>query len=423
MTTLMWPSPDGSRNTVSIAGRSYSSTPGTSISVQNFDISIMEANGWTRVALSGSQSSSGNINIPYLYNFNPVNLPYLRRAVARVQSGAANGVILCLGDSTTCGLGAGSGVLSPGVTAKNWPTKLAQLLTSIGITANANSFFGDHNTTGIGGTLGDYDPRISFGAGWTVLGSGFGNALGGQPFYFNGSPVGVNFTPGVPTDTVVTHSMPYSGMGTLLVKNGATIIGTHALPTSGTAMVAYSDAAVLGSNTYTWIPNNTTNVWFAGALCYNSAVKELSIINAGICSITTAAYNTALHGYSPINHIAFLAPDCTIINMGINDWTGATSLTTFLSSYQALITAAAASGDVILVIPAPSQNTVLGQQAYVNAIYALAKTNNLPVVDLFAKWTSYEVSNPLGYYANYLHPNALGYSDEARALTYLFQNL
>ena len=42
------PPAQGSCNTITFAGRTYSSTPGAPINVPDFDVSILEANGWTR---------------------------------------------------------------------------------------------------------------------------------------------------------------------------------------------------------------------------------------------------------------------------------------------------------------------------------------------------------------------------------------
>ena len=43
----MWPQNQGLRNSISFSGRAYSSIPGGSIPVQDFNIAILQANGWT----------------------------------------------------------------------------------------------------------------------------------------------------------------------------------------------------------------------------------------------------------------------------------------------------------------------------------------------------------------------------------------
>ncbi|MFZ0506585.1 MAG: hypothetical protein WAM29_00400 [Methylocella sp.] len=46
----MWPQNQGFRNSVSFDGRTYSSVPGVSIPVPDFDMAVLEANGWTTYA-------------------------------------------------------------------------------------------------------------------------------------------------------------------------------------------------------------------------------------------------------------------------------------------------------------------------------------------------------------------------------------
>lgn len=47
MTQLLMPPNDGSRNSVTIFGRLYRSTPGAPIAAPDFDAPTLEANGWT----------------------------------------------------------------------------------------------------------------------------------------------------------------------------------------------------------------------------------------------------------------------------------------------------------------------------------------------------------------------------------------
>ncbi len=43
----MWPQNQGLRNSISFDGRTYSSNPGVSIPVPDFDVAVLQANGWT----------------------------------------------------------------------------------------------------------------------------------------------------------------------------------------------------------------------------------------------------------------------------------------------------------------------------------------------------------------------------------------
>ena len=52
----MWPPANGAENTISFDGRTYSSTPGNSIQVQDFDVPVLQANGWTTFATAAGQN-------------------------------------------------------------------------------------------------------------------------------------------------------------------------------------------------------------------------------------------------------------------------------------------------------------------------------------------------------------------------------
>jgi hypothetical protein len=59
------------------------------------------------------------------------------------------------------------------------------------------------------------------------------------------------------------------------------------------------------------------------------------------------------------------------------------------------------------------------QQQYITAMYQLAITNQIPIIDLFDRWGSYERANiaPFLFYGHILHPNGPGYSDFAQAIS------
>lgn len=90
---------------------------------------------------------------------------------------------------------------------------------------------------------------------------------------------------------------------------------------------------------------------------------------------------------------------------------------------QSIITAAKASGDVILVTDAPaaaSEAPLAQQQEYVNALSSLAQSNNVNLVNLYQLWGSYTQANANGWMANTVHPNATGYAQiAADVLPYL----
>ena len=85
---------------------------------------------------------------------------------------------------------------------------------------------------------------------------------------------------------------------------------------------------------------------------------------------------------------------------------------------QTLITAAKASGDVILMSGVPSSTTQASQaaqQSFVTALQNLAVSNSVPMLDIWTSWYGasggWTSNNALGEMYDTLHPNGRGYPD------------
>ena len=83
-----------------------------------------------------------------------------------------------------------------------------------------------------------------------------------------------------------------------------------------------------------------------------------------------------------------VAPDLTIISIGVNDAFGSIAATTLQSNVQAMITAAKASGDVLLLGCPPLQNTTANGfvQAYEPVYAGLAATNNCAFLSSYGRF-------------------------------------
>jgi lysophospholipase L1-like esterase len=73
------------------------------------------------------------------------------------------------------------------------------------------------------------------------------------------------------------------------------------------------------------------------------------------------------------------------------------------------------------VIRCPSTSGRVGVEfldftALNQAKYELAISNDIPLIDIFGRFTSYAVSNPLGLYNDSAHPSAAGYADKGAAI-------
>lgn len=99
----------------------------------------------------------------------------------------------------------------------------------------------------------------------------------------------------------------------------------------------------------------------------------------------------------------------------INDATSGTAVATYKAQMQAAVTAAKSNGaSVVLVTSAPS--AAADVTLYTKALYELADSNDLPLVDLQDLIGGQPAANALGLYNDPTHPNAAGNGLIARAI-------
>jgi lysophospholipase L1-like esterase len=124
----------------------------------------------------------------------------------------------------------------------------------------------------------------------------------------------------------------------------------------------------------------------------------------------------------PVSAIPILGAALLVINLGINDWETGIPPATTAANIQALITAQKnAGGDVIICMPTPTGGTAspATQATYLPFLIALANSNNIPLINWTARYTSWAVQNARGWMYDSLHPNALLYNDEGQFLAQL----
>lgn len=359
---------------------------------------------------------------PNTYNYSPLNLPKWRTALGRVKSGNGNARILCLGDSTSFGYGS-NGSSSGNLKAMSYPTQLAGLFNAVGINAHWNSFLG--NQFGTGNACNSLnDSRLTFGSGWSYLNNS--PTIGGYLFSVSASASGaLSFAPTVNVDTFVVYYLRGNegssarGKFQMDINGGTpTVVDTD---TGSDQIVSATITGTLGSNTLNLHWNANGNVYIIGVEAYDSSKKWVSIVNAGWPNAKSGdVAGTNNPGWAPLYGISMVPPDLTLLNIGINDQNNAIAISTFSANVQAIITAAQASGDVVLVTYNQSNPGTYAsastQSAYIAALYQLAAANNLVLIDTYARWVSYSSSNALGLNFDGLHPNGLGYADIARSI-------
>lgn len=371
----------------------------------------------------GGGSSSGALTptqMAALNNSTALLLPKWRTAVAGVKSGQNNGKLLALGDSTTFGTGSNnsnSGNLRP----QSYPTQLAAMLSSSGISAFSNSFSGD-GASGESTLFNDF--RVTRGS-WIQNTGNY--TLGGSLFVATNNSLGpFQYLPIYPVDTFVVYYPTLVSGGALfsIDINGSGSIAIN--PNTGVSGVASQViSAPLGINTINITWTSGTQAFFGTIRAYNSAQSCVDIINAGWPGATSTNLSLNNSNYAPLPTIGVLAPDLTILNCGINEWLTGSSVATYTTNTQAIITECRLSGDVIIVTPNPTASSttpVATQQPFINAMYALAISNNIPLVDVWSRLSPQANYTSLYWTGNALHPNMKGYADISQAIFNIIGN-
>lgn len=342
------------------------------------------------------------------------NLMTWRKAVASVRQGDANATVLCIGDSTTAGYGAG-GTGWSGAKARATPKVLADILTAAGIRAGVASFIGSQNVGDA--NLATYDPRLSFGAGWSEFAAQL--ALGGRLLQNSTTTNPIAFTPAGQFDKIDVWYNTYPGLGSFTVN----VDGSATLATidqnGGADLKKTTLTTTLGTHTVN-LARASGLAFIFGVVAYNSAEKEVSILNAGSSGSTSSDLVAAGDPYQYFPAISKIAPALSIINIGVNDWDIGAPVDTYSSNVQSLVTQCKLSGDVVLVVPPPSATAAASadtQSQFRAALKSLGAANNVPVVDLSSRWTSQASALAHGFYVDDLHPAGVGYADIASAIS------
>jgi lysophospholipase L1-like esterase len=351
------------------------------------------------------------------FNVNSANMSKWRAAVAKVRAGTARGRILFVGDSTTMGAGAGtSGTANlNGAYPKSWPADLAKLMNSAIPTSYNSLWSGLSSASASGITYPNLDTRVTFGANWS---------LGAVSLfsYTTGAANNLAFTPPGQIDTVIVYMVQNGGTGTATFNvDGGASLGT--ITSAGvTSIVSYTATVTKGAHTINIVPNNNGSFFIQGIIAYDSTTPGVDFVQAGQYGATAANWNNNGSPWNPGAYFASAQPNLSIICLTINDSNlGIANLPTYITNMQTVITLALAQGGDVLLMVGPPSNTTQATDgtldAYISALRSLAVSNNLPMLDLKARWVSYAVTNPLMPYFDNLHPGAVGYQDEALAVS------
>lgn len=364
--------------------------------------------------------------VGHLYNYSPSNTRRIRAAIAKVRAGAASGYIACLGDSNTRGAGSGSGGGGSGSMQgyNGWPVQLAALLTSSGVKAQCENFFG---AGGVGGSYPTYDDRISISGSGISQPNGSGLvSVGG--WMFNATAAGtLTFTTKTACTVCDIYYFGSSGSGSLSwqVDGGSATTFSCAQSTSKVYKLTISlGSPATHSIALSWISGST---WIIGMDCYDATTPLLHVWNWGWHGSTTAHWTnqyagsttTSTNQWLPQNCISGVFQPAAVIGpaLGINDMnsTNNMSAATVQANKQLMISSWASTTDTILLTEGPSAASAVPslavQQQYNALDYQLAASNNVPLLDELA-WMGDEPSmETIGIYnSDHLHKTKAGHA-------------
>lgn len=335
--------------------------------------------------LAGSYDTQRN-----LYNYKPAQLRRFRSRLGAARAGLGQCRIATLGDSITAGEKAAP------VNVNSWPVRLRDILKSSGVpVAGTGMVYSNHGQTGV-------DPRWVYSAGWAVFAGAAASHLRQT------STVGATatFTSDLPGTTVEVQYSNASGAFTVSIDGAAPVTMTGA---TGQTVATYS-VADLPNTTHTVVITHVSGTIYPIAVNVSTPVGLL-ISNGGIGGSTALSWQGP-ELYRPTFTLMASSPDLVTISLMTNDANLGQTPAEYKTNMQTTINRVKAnsSADIVLIAAIPSGNS-FNLAPFRQALYELADTNDLPLIDFFDRWGSYSLTNGLGMMADTLHPNAAGYAD------------
>jgi lysophospholipase L1-like esterase len=360
-----------------------------------------EGGAWAQAALDlkADKAAPAYTNDGFTYNLKQAHLRRTRAAMGKVLAQTGYARFAFLGDSTVAGAyGGNSGTNS-------WPARFIALLEKAGYPKLG---------TGLVACFNNYaaaEPRITLYSG-TVSLSAFSNMVTNSTT-LNGVQFDTTTTGEVGTVMDVFYdnsSAPFD----VNIDGGAKVRVT---PPGGNSIGIYSVTGLANTThqAIAWRVSGTMRI--LGFRLRANAAYGVDSYNAGISGAKTDSL--ASTNFQHVTQTAVTAAgwnaDCVFIMCETNDAGQATAVATFKANLQTAInTAKAASTDIVLVAGFPLNGTDL--TTYTAALYQLADSNDLPLIDMQARWGTWAAANALGQYSDNAHPTASGYADAGRAI-------
>lgn len=351
-----------------------------------------------------------------LYNGTPTSTARIRAAMARALSGGASARIVCVGDSITYGWGAT-------VYTKRWASLLASMITAkLGASVCGTGAVPLFNYN----YAAPWDTRFSYvgGTGATeTFDADPGPGIMGNSTYL-ASGVTATFTPGrtdIDQFIVYYYKNAATAANSLTVKVDNVSVGTI---NCNQAAGPYG----IGSATFTVAAGQAHTLALQATGNYGLLLAVEGRVNTGNGGCNVSIFGNPSHdvqhlvstGYANADFgpcLTQLAPDLTIIMLETNDYLGAlrgnvqTPIVNYKAAWQSAITTAkGAGGDVLIATEWPTSDIrTIPYSDYTRALYELADTNDVPLVDNIAAAGTYATAQVFGMNDDAYHPNDRGH--------------
>lgn len=340
----------------------------------------------------------------YLYNANAGNMRAFREVMGIVLAGGLSRIRF-IGDSKIAGYEGSTTIAA----SKSTPAVLGNLLAARGIPSAGSGFV--LASSGASST----DARWSNLTGWT-----FPNA---------GANPGATQLTALAANTMLTYTSTETGTEVDIYTLDITAPFQYRIDGGSWTTFTGGGTNVWRIITVSGLANTThvidiesttaTATYVSGVSVHGSA--GLLIDNWGVCGSRSTDWSSNVAWYYMLNQLAYLsAPHCNFISLGTNDAAGAVTIPTFTTAMSAVITQEQTAGrPCAIIVPTSSQVSTITAatwSTYVAAMYDLADSFNLPLIDLTDQSVTWELANAAGLRTNSEHENNAGYAQNALAI-------
>lgn len=325
------------------------------------------------------------------HNLDVFSFPNYNAKMLDVNNGTGVCRVLFAGDSTFEGIGSTS-------FGNTLPEQIKSLHPEAGEGAVTQSLY---NTLWGLGTGWEYWNSSSFGeGGWEGTTSATGN---------------LTFTFPTPIDTITVVYAKGSGFGTFTMNvDGGSALTTINTANGSNALGKTTVTCTAGTHIINVPPPTVGNVFILWVEAYLSTDPTMLICNGGTGGTRTNEWITSNVPWAKVGSFGALAPDLTIISLGINDGISSYNPTDSQSNMNTLVQLAQQTGDVLIVSPVPSVGGPVWtfEQAYMPLIEQVAVNNGCGYLDLTlaGRFVDWNTANANGYMYDIYHPNNAGYA-------------